>query len=144
MTQPRPTAPEMLEAVRTFLTDELLPTLDGRLRFHTRVAANALETIERELAAGPAAIDAEHQRLLAMLGGPASGLDDTGDPGDDTGRDDTDLGDASAEALSRELAGRIRVGTIDIDDPLLLDHLTRTARADVAIANPRWLEAADE
>ena len=132
MTQPRPTAPEMLEAVRTFLTDELLPTLDGRLRFHTRVAANALETIERELADGPAASAAERQRLLAILGAPAGGLDDP------------DLEGASAEALSRELAGRIRAGTIDIDDPLLLDHLTRTARADVAIANPRWLEASDD
>ena len=139
MTQPRPTAPEMLEAVRTFLTDELLPTLDGRLRFHTRVAANALETIERELADGPAASAAERQRLLAILGGPAGGLDDTGDRSDDT-----DVGGASVDVLSRELAGRIRAGTIDIDDPLLLDHLTRTAGADVAIANPRWLEASDD
>ncbi len=127
MTQPRPSAPEMLEAIREFLTDELLSTLDGRLRFLTRVSANALEVVERELVDGPAAADAERQRLLALL----------------SAADDQDTGKATLTALSRELAGRIRDGSIDLDDPALIEHLKLTARADIAITNPKWLPTED-
>jgi len=46
----RPTAPELVEAVREFLEREILPTLDDhRLRFRTLVALNALGIAEREL-----------------------------------------------------------------------------------------------
>ena len=46
----RPTAPELVEAVREFLEHEILPTLDDhRLRFRTLVALNALGIAEREL-----------------------------------------------------------------------------------------------
>ena len=127
MTQPRPTAEELIEAVRSFLSDEVLPTLEGRLRFHTRVAANVLETVERELRGGPAADEDERIRLLGLLGEPT---DHAGPPGA-----------ADVAGLSRELASRIRSGAVDVDDPEVVDHLRRTARADVAIANPRWLPA---
>lgn len=122
MTQPRPTAAELLDAVREFLEDDLLPTLDGRLRFHTRVAVNALDTVGRELRHGPATDDDERQRLDALVGSSIGGHD--------------------VETLARTLAEAIRAGTVDPDDPLLLDHLRRTARADVAIANPKWLDEA--
>jgi aminoglycoside phosphotransferase (APT) family kinase protein len=46
----RPTARELLEAVRTFLTDDVMPGTSGQLSFHARVAANVLATVERELA----------------------------------------------------------------------------------------------
>ena len=52
----RPTAQELAEAVREFLTDEILPVLDDhRVKFRTLVAINALGIAERELAdtAGP-------------------------------------------------------------------------------------------
>lgn len=46
----RPTAPELVDAVREFLEHEILPTLDEhRLRFRTRVAMNALSIAVREL-----------------------------------------------------------------------------------------------
>ncbi len=56
----RPHAPELVEAVREFLTGEILPTVeDPRLRFRTLVAVNALGIAFRELAeegdAGPPA-----------------------------------------------------------------------------------------
>ncbi len=45
----RPSAGELAAAVRSFLADELLPTLDDpRRRFRTRVAMNALSIVERE------------------------------------------------------------------------------------------------
>ncbi len=46
----RPTARELLAAVRDFLTDDVLPQ-PGKLGFHGRVAANVLALVDRELAA---------------------------------------------------------------------------------------------
>jgi Domain of unknown function (DUF6285) len=47
----RPTAAELVAAVRGFLEAELLPALaDARLRFQALVAANVLGVAERELA----------------------------------------------------------------------------------------------
>ena len=62
----RPTGPELLRAVREFLTTEVGGT-DLRLRFHARVAANALRIAEREaiLAAGH---ERRHRARLAALG----------------------------------------------------------------------------
>jgi aminoglycoside phosphotransferase (APT) family kinase protein len=62
----RPAGPELLRAVREFLTTEVGGT-DLRLRFHARVAANALRIAEREamLAAGH---ERRHRARLAALG----------------------------------------------------------------------------
>jgi aminoglycoside phosphotransferase (APT) family kinase protein len=46
----RPTAREILEAVRGYLTEDVMPATSGRLSFHARVAANMLAVVERELA----------------------------------------------------------------------------------------------
>jgi aminoglycoside phosphotransferase (APT) family kinase protein len=48
----RPTARELLEAVRELLTDRVMPQTSGQLSFHARVAANAVAIVERELALG--------------------------------------------------------------------------------------------
>jgi len=49
----RPTASELLEAVREYLTGQVMPATSGQLSFHARVAANALAIIARELELGP-------------------------------------------------------------------------------------------
>jgi aminoglycoside phosphotransferase (APT) family kinase protein len=49
----RPTASELLEAVREFLTDQVMPGTSGQLAFHARVAANVLGIAGRELELGP-------------------------------------------------------------------------------------------
>ncbi|MBV9936501.1 MAG: phosphotransferase family protein [Actinobacteria bacterium] len=46
----RPTAREILDAVRGYLTEDVMPGTSGRLSFHARVAANMLAIVERELA----------------------------------------------------------------------------------------------
>ena len=46
----RPTARELLEAVREFLTNDVMPATEGRVSFHARVAANVVAIVERELA----------------------------------------------------------------------------------------------
>jgi hypothetical protein len=45
----RPTASELLDAVREFLIDGVMPATTGQLAFHARVAANALAIVAREL-----------------------------------------------------------------------------------------------
>ena len=143
MTQPRPNAAELLDAVREFLEGDLLPTLDGRLRFHTRVAVNVLETVGRELRHGPAAEDEERARLEGLadlLRGRLTA--DAARFGDGTTPDDPVVDRTDVEALARALAAGIRDGTVDVDDPRLRDHLRRTTRADLAIANPKWLDEA--
>jgi hypothetical protein len=63
----RPTAHELVDAVRLFLEKELLPGLtDARLRFQTLVAANVLSIVGREMA-GEEALLHEEWRLLAPL-----------------------------------------------------------------------------
>lgn len=63
----RPTLAEMVEAVREFLTDEVMTSTDGDVRFHARVAVNVLGTVERELARGPED-ERRHDQRLADLG----------------------------------------------------------------------------
>ena len=53
----RPTASELLEAVREFLTDQVMPATSGQLAFHARVAANTLAIVARELELGPLPAD---------------------------------------------------------------------------------------
>lgn len=65
--QNRPTAAELIEAVREFL-EPLAPELSGRAAFLARVAGNVLSMVERELALAPEASAAEHARLTALLG----------------------------------------------------------------------------
>jgi len=48
----RPTASELLEAVREFLTGQVMPASTGQLAFHARVAANVLGVVARELELG--------------------------------------------------------------------------------------------
>ena len=49
----RPTASELLEAVREYLLSSVMPATTGQLAFHARVAANALAIVARELELGP-------------------------------------------------------------------------------------------
>ena len=61
----RPTASELLEAVREFLQDAVLPQTSGQLSFHARVAANAVAIVLRELAIGPFPPDADLAEVVA-------------------------------------------------------------------------------
>ncbi len=111
----QPSAAELIDAVAGFITNELAPTLTGRLAFHARVAANALAIVRRELEQGPAADLADAARLTALLGME----------GDNT-------------ALTEELCRRIETGAIAADDPALIDHLWATTLATVAVDQPNY------
>lgn len=49
----RPTATELLGAVRDFLTEDVMAATSGRLTYQSRVAANILSIVERELGQAP-------------------------------------------------------------------------------------------
>ena len=77
----RPTKEELLEAVIEFLEKRVMPELDKHTAFHTRVAANVLNIVRRELEQGPGLDAAERDRLKDLLGkdGTLEGLFSNGE-----------------------------------------------------------------
>lgn len=63
----RPTAAELVEAVREYIDGDVRQNTSGRTAFHARVAANVLAAVQRELELGPA-MAAEHVGRLGSLG----------------------------------------------------------------------------
>jgi hypothetical protein len=63
----RPTAAELLDAVREFLDGDVREATSGLVRFHARVAANVVAMVSREVELGPAQAET-HAARLASLG----------------------------------------------------------------------------
>lgn len=105
----RPSAPEMVEAVREWLENDVM-SLGGRTGFHARVAANMLSMVEREMELGPA-MKSAHRARLAGLGCT----------------DDADL------------AAKIRSGEIDAMWDEVVRAVEASVRDKLAVANPRYL-----
>jgi len=128
--QDRPTAIELLEVVREFFEAEILPTLEGRQRFHGLVAANVLAIVARELALEETQLEAQRERLEALLGvAPAS----EPCPGLAALRQ-------RVRALEEALAERIRHGDADCGPfaDAVRAHVRSTVVEKLAVANPRW------
>lgn len=109
----RPTALELVAAVRAHLRDTVGPELSGAAAFQTKVAANALAIVARELGAGPAPA-AEATDRLAALG----------------------------VADERALAAGLRDRSVDPDDEVLAVVRALVVER-LRVANPRWLQGAD-
>lgn len=107
----RPSAAELVDAVRRFLTDDVLAATSGRTGFHVRVAANALATVERELGLQDTLVSNRRARLA-------------------------DLGFAS----ERQLAAAIRSGQVDdrIDEVTAAVYESVLDR--LSVNNPRWIQ----
>jgi Domain of unknown function (DUF6285) len=112
MTQPHdlPTAAQLVEAVREFLERDVMDATEGRVQFHTRVAVNALNMVQRELDLGAAQADT-HRAALDRLG----------------------VADEAA------LAAAIRDGRLDDRRPEVVEVLRQTVRAKLEVSNPRYL-----
>ena len=118
----RPTALELLEAVRGFLETEVAKgASDPRLRFRALVAANALSIAARELAVDETSSLAEARILRELLGEAPSGA-----PAAD-----------EARALSSELCRRIRAGTPPGETAAAV---RRIVEGKLAAASPRYLQ----
>jgi aminoglycoside phosphotransferase (APT) family kinase protein len=106
----RPTAAELLDAAREFLSGPVMDGTEGHTRFHARVAANVVGIVERQVTLGP-----EHEARYA------AGL--------------ADLGATSTAAL----CAAIRDGRFDDDPDTLYRFLATSVRDRLAVANPRHL-----
>jgi aminoglycoside phosphotransferase (APT) family kinase protein len=107
----RPTAAELVEAVREYLDGLMDGSADGR-RFEARVARNALGIAERQLLLGPA-FAAAHAERLAELG----------------------FSDDAA------LAAALRAGALDDEWESVAPSLAASARDQLLVANPAYLPA---
>lgn len=124
--QDQPTANELVESVREFLKEEILPDLDDpRARFRTLVAMNALSILGREMVQEEGLLRAEIVRLGRLLG-----------------RDEDAPGSleelkSRVTGLNRDLARRIRRGETPEG---ALESLKKTTRDKLVVASPRFLE----
>ncbi len=109
----RPTAAELVEAVREYLETAVMAHREGSERFEARVARNALAIAERELLLGPGVAAAHKHRLR-------------------------DLGMTDDAAL----AAAIRAGDFDDGWEPLATALAASARDQLLVANPSYLPAA--
>lgn len=113
----RPTAVELIDAVRDYLLREVIPaTDDPRAKFRARIAANVLAIVEREMTFAGEDARAEAARLDAL-----------GIVGDTDG------------ARRRELTRQIRAGAWDAQPRLgdALAYARAATRAKLRVANPR-------
>lgn len=106
----RPTAVELLEAVREWMEKDLMAGVDGRIQFHTRVAVNIIDIVRREIELGPGQ-ESHHQEVLEAFG-------------------------VNSDA---ELASAIRAGDHDGDLLGVLDRLCPVIEDKLKVANPRYL-----
>jgi hypothetical protein len=116
MPRSMPSASVLLTAAVKYLEEELLPGLTGYNRFKTRVTANVLNIILRELELRNTQSAAERIRLCALVGR-----------------------DGDTEILSGELSESIRQGAIDLNEADLRAHLRQSLADALAINNPKWL-----
>ena len=114
MTAPHdaPTSVQMVEAVREWLENDVMPAVQGRLNFHTRVAINMLAMVEREAALGDQQ-RVEHEKRLKSIGA----ADDV------------------------ELARRIRNGEFDDSLEEVMLTLKDSIRDKLLVANPKYLNS---
>ena len=106
----RPTAAELADAVRGYLAEVVMPSTQGHVSFHARVASNVMGIVERQLLLGPAQ-EARFREGLRAFG-------------------------ASSPA---DLCSMIRRGDLDDRQGELWRFLAASVRDRLAVANPRHL-----
>lgn len=110
-----PTGAEMLGAVARYLRETLIPKLPPDAVFHTRVAANAVDLVRRQLEFGDRLEAEELARLRALLGT-----------------------EGSIDELNRTLSERISSGELSEAAPGLMEHLWATTLAKMAVDQPGY------
>lgn len=112
----QPTVSELVQAVKNFVDHSAMPELKGRAAFHARVASNVLATILRDLESREENDAAELERLRSLLGEP----------------------DGKREDLNETLRRKIRAGELTIQSDGLIEHLKKTAIAQVQVDQPKY------
>jgi hypothetical protein len=112
----RPSAAELVAAVREYLERDVMTATEGRVAFHARVAVNVLGMVERELEIGAVQEVEERARLVALLGR-----------------------EGTVRELTEALAREIRADTLDVPWSELVESVRGTVRAKLEVANPGYL-----
>jgi hypothetical protein len=112
--QDKPPPDEILAACARLMREDLLPQLAGRSAFMVRVAANAVDLVQRQIALAAASDEAERARLTALLGR-----------------------EGDLPQLNAELCAAIESG-IKTETPGLAEHLWATTRAKLAVDQPNY------
>ncbi|HEY4114113.1 MAG TPA: DUF6285 domain-containing protein [Rhizomicrobium sp.] len=113
--QDKPPPDEILAAIARLMREELLPQMSGRSAFMLRVAANAVDLVQRQIALAAASDEEERARLITLL------------------HHDGDLAQ-----LNAELCAAIENGEIRTETPGLAEHLWTTTRAKLAVDQPNY------
>lgn len=110
-----PRADELLISVRDFLREDVMAETSGRTQFLSRVAANSLDIILRELALGAAHRDDELIRLRHLL-----------------------ASDENLSTLRWRLVDALREGSMSLENEELIAHLRTTVVNQIAIDQPKY------
>ena len=110
-----PRTDELLVSVRDFLRNDVMDETTGRANFLSRVAANSLDIVLRELTLGPIHQGLELDRLQALF-----------------------QSDEGLDALKRRLVTELRDKKISLDNDVLQNHLRQTVVNQVAIDQPKY------
>lgn len=113
----QPSVSELVQAVKNFVDHSAMPELTGRAAFHARVASNVLATILRDLDSREENDAEEYARLQKLIA-------------------DSD-GKTRAE-LNAELRDKIRSGELTVQSAELMDHLKKTAIAQLKVDQPKY------
>ncbi|MBT3831020.1 MAG: phosphotransferase family protein [Gammaproteobacteria bacterium] len=110
-----PRTDELLVSVRDFLRNDVMDETTGRANFLSRVAANSLDIVLRELTLGPIHQALELGRLQALF-----------------------QSDEGLDVLKRRLVTELRDKQISLDNEVLQNHLRQTVVNQVAIDQPKY------
>lgn len=107
------TSSELLSAVTAFLRQDVLPQLEGFTAYNTRIAANSLGIVARELEHGAelAALDAEAAQIYSI--------------------------DTTKGPVTQQLALALKRGELQ-EDPQLLNYLQQRTLKLLEIDNPKY------
>lgn len=128
--QDAPDAPELLEAVGTYLFAELRPQVPPQERFKLLVAANVCAVVAREIRAGSAPDRSDLELFRRLLGEPI--------PADDAGPSAQVAEEARRAAT--ELAKQLREGELDAELDRALAGLGEHVRRKLEIARPGYAD----
>jgi hypothetical protein len=132
--QDHPTAKELIRGIYGFLETDVVPLLPEPQRFHTRVAANLLKILERELELEAECLRNEADRLSRLLSRtPSSSCASEGLR-------------PEILKLNQELCARIRAGEADVDPwrKEVMGHVRQTLIEELEIANPGMIAKAQD
>jgi hypothetical protein len=120
----RPTVTELIEAVRKFIEDDVVPSAAGAQKYQARVAAHVLAMVERELASQDRHLRGEWTRLAALLEDEA--------PLPESRQEQ----EAGIRTRTEALVSRIRAGDADAGPfrSALLAHLRETVDDKLEVA----------